>query len=193
MNVSVVIPAKQQPITFPEGFVQSFLREINTLRTNPQSYISVLDKYVSSYPLSEIEDARVYLQRRSPCGPLSLNPLLSEMAQRWVNEQGPTGGDGHGNVQLRLQQANIPLLSGSYTFGENIAYGFVDPQDILIAWIVDYQVPGKGHRTNLFKCDQNQIGIAFGPHARYRVMVLNEYGAGFASSRVVGRRRTVKW
>jgi uncharacterized protein YkwD len=86
-------------------------------------------------------------------------------------------------MQQRLQQASIPLISGSYTFGENIAYGFVDPQDILIAWIVDYGVPGKGHRTNLFKCDQNQIGIGYGPHASYRVMVLNEYGAGFASRR----------
>lgn len=183
MQVTFKFPGGQAPTTFPEGYVQSFLREINTLRTNPQSYISILERYASQYPSSEIEDARRYLQSRLPCTSLSLNPLLSEMAQSWVNIQGPIGTDGHGNLQQRLQQANIPLTTGTYTFGENIAYGFIDPQDILIAWIVDYGVPGKGHRINLFKCDQNQIGIGFGSHSKYRVMVLNEYGVGFASRR----------
>lgn len=179
--------------SFPTGFLNLFMSEINRLRTNPRSYIEYIQSSrYDDYPASERRNAIEYLQSISQGAPLpafTLNPLLSEMAQTWVNTQGRTGATGHGNLQQRLSQANIPLNTGTYAFAENIAYGFTEPRDILIAWIVDYLVPDKGHRVNLFRRDLNQIGIGFGLHTNsdpdqnLRVMVVNEYGSGFRSQR----------
>ena len=177
--------------TFPTGFVQSLLDEINKLRKNPASYIQYLslDQY-RDYPLNEKQIAEKFLREHpGNLPPFIINPLLSEMAQSWANIQGKRGDIGHGDLQERLRQANIPLTTGTYTIAENIAYGFTDPRDIVIAWVVDYLVPGKGHRSNLFRSDLNQIGIGFGqhynpdPNQNFRVMVVNEYGNGFASRR----------
>lgn len=183
MEFTYRFPGGRAPTSFPSDYASQFLREINRARTNPQAYIPVIQRYASQYPESEIRDAVQYMRSRPACQPYTLNPLLSQMSQTWANEQGRTGSQGHGNLAQRLRTTDIPLISGTYTLGENIAYGFVDPTDIIVAWIIDYQVPGKGHRLNLFKCDQTQIGIGYGTHPEYRVMVVNDYGAGFASSR----------
>jgi uncharacterized protein YkwD len=178
--------------TFPMGFEQSLLNEINMARTDPKGYASFLSlpRY-RDYPQSELQEARQYLLSQVPSGllPFTLNPLLSEMAQSWVNVQGRTGTIGHGNLSERLRQANIPLLGGTYALAENIAYGFTDPRDIVIGWIVDYLVPDRGHRKSLFRADLNQIGIGYGPHIsnnpneNFKVMVVNDYGSGFATRR----------
>jgi len=176
---------------FPTGFAQLLLNEINAIRTNPQSYIPYLslERY-RDYPLNEIQTAERFLREQPGNLPVfTINPLLSEMAQNWVNVQGRRGDIGHGNLSERLRQANIPLTTGTYAIAENIAYGFTDPRDIVVAWVVDYLVPGKGHRSSLFRGDLNQIGIGFGAHTNpnpdqsYRVMVVNDYGTGFASRR----------
>lgn len=167
--------------TFPTGFEQLLLNEINQVRMNPQSYIPYLslERY-RDYPLSERQETANFLNRQRPCTvPLRINTSLNRMAQTWVNTQGRTQQIGHGNLSQRLDQANIGLIDGSYRIAENIAYGFVQPRDIVLGWIIDYNVPGKGHRTNLFNCELDQIGIGYGPHQLYRVMVVNEYGRGF--------------
>lgn len=195
--------------TFAPGFRQALVDEINSLRRNPRSYIPYLSlpRY-QDYPIESRQETAEFLNRQPPCNTLfRINPLLNEMAQSWTNLQGRIGDIGHGDLEERLRQANIPLISGSYSFAENIAYGFVEPRDIVMGWVVDYNVPNKGHRVNLFRCDLDQIGIGFGlhrnptnPQLSFRVMVVNEYGTGFRSQRTTdtttrlgNRRRTLKW
>lgn len=172
-----------QDQSFSPTFIVDLINEINKLRTNPAGYASLLDQY-DYYPASEIQETKSFLQRQRPCTSLlRANPLLNEMAQALISIQSRTGETGHGNLRERLRLANIPTLSGSYAFAENISYGFSNPQDIVVAWVIDYNVPGKGHRDNLFRCDLDQIGIGYGTHPTYRSMVVNEYGRGFASTR----------
>lgn len=167
------------PGVFSKTFINEFFNEINRVRMNPQSYIPIIDTY-TDYPYAEREEAKQFLRNQVGCStPYRYNPLLSVMAQKWVKAD----QIGHGNLAQRLQNENIPLTSGSYAFAENIAYGFARPQDIIAAWIVDYMVPDRGHRTNLFKCELDQIGIGYGVSSLYKYIVINEYGTGFASTR----------
>lgn len=186
MSTFQLVTKFPQPVssqTFSADFAQQLVNEINSVRANPSLYVSYLSMY-PDYPLSEKQETERFLRLQPPCNRmLRLNPLLSQLSQAWVNAQGPRGDTGHGDFAGRLRQANIPLVSGSYTVAENIAYGFTSPRDIIMAWIVDFGVPGKGHRMNLFRCDFDQIGIGYGPHATFRNMVVNVYGSGFASSR----------
>lgn len=194
MSLVVTFPPGDR---FAAGFVQALVNEINTLRRDPKEYASRLyDPKYKDYDADEKRETEAFLNARAPCVPLRINPLLSEMAQNWTNIQGRRGDTGHGNISERLRQANIPLTGRAYAFAENIAYGFVEPQDIVVGWLIDHGVPNKGHRTNLLNCDYSQIGVGFGPHTNpnpllsFRFMVVNEYGSGFATQRTTAPVRT---
>lgn len=61
------------------------------------------------------------------------------------------------------------------TVGENISYGTTKPREILIALAVDDGVPNRGHRTNIFAPDWNEMGSCYGPHRGYRDMAVVIY------------------
>lgn len=167
---------KPSPV-FNTNFVSFLLEVINMVRRDPTSIIGNIRTY-SDYPQSDIDEAISFLRIQPSVQPLSINPLLSKVAQVHVDRQSRTGEIGHGDLQSRL---DVPIVSPTYTIAENISYGLSNPIDIVVAWIVDYGVPNRGHRINLFNPSVYQIGIGYGSHPVYRTMVVNDYASGFAS------------
>lgn len=180
-SFSIMLKATNQ--TFDPLFVQNMINEMTLLRRDPRGYISIIQSYAQMYPSrysqADINETISYLSNQQPClATYSLDRTLTMIAQQWVDSQGPIGGMGHGNFSGRVQPY------GEYrSIAENIAYGLVLPRDIIVAWVVDAGIPDRGHRLNLFKCTNNQLGIATGKHERYRNMVSIIYANGFTSYR----------
>lgn len=160
-------------IRFP-NFVNELIAELNLARSNPKAYIPVVEQYTSTYGATEINETIAFLSRQPACGTkLVLTPGLSKLAQDFVNIQGPTGQTGHGEFNVRFGNVTYRGIA------ENLSYGISEARAIVAAWIIDANVPGKGHRINIFNCSYNQIGVAYGPHGKYNDMVVNIYAHGF--------------
>jgi uncharacterized protein YkwD len=156
--------------TFASNFIQQMVQELNLARRNPKSYIPIVQSYGETYPTADVREAINYLNTVQPCtNTLSLNNGLTMIAQNWVRTQGPSGTTGHGPFENRVQTFNYQSI------GENLAYGLTSPRDIIAAWIIDTNVPDRGHRHALFDCIYDETGIAYGTHTRYRNMVSNLY------------------
>jgi uncharacterized protein YkwD len=46
--------------------------------------------------------------------------------------------------------------------------------------IIDGGVRPGGHRKNIFNSKHNNVGAAFGPHARYRTVCTLDFAGGYA-------------
>lgn len=161
------IMLRSENLVFPPNFNAALIMELNMARSNPRAYAQVVRQFTSRYSSNDIAETVNYLNSIPACTTsLVSNSTLARIAQEWVQTQGPTGGTGHGAFIDRVSRY------GSYrAIAENIAYGLVQPRDIVVAWIVDAGVPGKGHRLNIYNCIYNQLGIATGEHTRFRNMV----------------------
>lgn len=158
--------------TFSEGFVSLLLQVINMVRADPTSIIGNIRRY-RDYPMADINEAISFLSRQSPVQPLSINPILNRIAQEHVDVQSHTDDIGHGDLRSRYSGHMHTIR----TIAENISYGLSNPIDIVSAWIIDYGVPNRGHRANLFNPDVDQIGIGYGAHPTYRTIVINDYAS----------------
>ena len=150
------------------------VNELNTARKNPQGYASL----IASYPGSQrdLQDALQFLSTVTPCNTtLSLNPGLTKVSSDWIKSQGLEGSTGHGDFIGRFQRV------GTYmAIAENLAYGQQTARDAVIQWIIDANIPSKGHRNNIYNCTFDQVGVATGPHnSIFKSMISVTFGKGF--------------
>ncbi len=62
---------------------------------------------------------------------------------------------------------------------ENIAYGESNARTIVVRLIVDDGVRDRGSRLHIFGREFRRMGVATGPHARYRTMCVIEFAGTF--------------
>ncbi len=66
--------------------------------------------------------------------------------------------------------------SGSYRCGaENIYFGSFDPLEALIALLVDYGVPDKGHRINLIDFRFGKMGVSFPLTSKRKGLLVQDF------------------
>jgi Ca2+-binding EF-hand superfamily protein len=93
---------------------------------------------------------------------------LFQSAQAHVDDIGPKGIVGHNSSDGKEPSERIAqYCQWSGALGENIAYGCVDAEDIVVSLLVDDGVLARGQRLNIMKRDHNFAGIALGKHAEY--------------------------
>jgi hypothetical protein len=81
-----------------------------------------------------------------------------------------------------MQQRIEKFASWSVTIGENIAYGNIDAETIIIQFFVDDGVSTRGHRTNLMKDTFAFMGSSSGPHGTYGHMTTIDYGGAMTGN-----------
>ena len=108
--------------------------------------------------------------------PLKLAKDLKSYSCVHVKDQGPSGQTGHSATDgTSFGDRIAKLMTPNFVIGENISYGSAKAHDAALQLAIDDGVPGRGHRTNMFKPDYTELGPCDGPHKGYRNMAVGIY------------------
>jgi hypothetical protein len=179
-------------------FEKEVILEINKLRSNPARYatdfIEPLKEgydgrkfyYPNDLPLmtqegvSAILECIGFLKNQKPVGLLKPNPGLSFAAKDLVDDQSESGGIGHkGSDESGFRDRIERYGNWSVRIAENIAYGHISPQQIVIYLLIDDGIKSRGHRLNFLNKDFRIVGVATGKHPHYDSMCVMEFAGEF--------------
>ena len=180
-----------------EALEKEIVKEVNLARTSPGSYASWLRGQRQYYRgtqlrrpgevpirtqegIAAVDEAIRFLEKQKPVGSLALSRGLSLAARYLVAPQGASGGFGHKGPDGSTPSDRIGRHGNwESVIGENIAYGQSTARNVLAAFIVDDDVPGRGHRTNLFNTAFHVMGVDCGPHSTYGTTCAITFAGGF--------------
>ncbi|KAM3127860.1 hypothetical protein pb186bvf_020050 [Paramecium bursaria] len=180
---------------------------LNVIRQDPKAAIPKLEKLLTYFkgkvlniPGKEcglmtnegpqvIKELIQFLQQQKPLAPLSYSRGLEAAAQDHVNDtgqflfyikKGPKGVTGHDGTDGSTMDARISRYGEwSGHVGENISYGEDTGEDVVIQLIIDDGVASRGHRKNCFSPNFNLVGIADGPHKKYKTLAVFDFAGEF--------------
>lgn len=135
----------------------------------------------------EAEIIRLVNQERARAGlaPLTVSGRLNQAAYLHTldmtaisNRYGPDAGHQHTlfgttRPQLldRLDAAGYDTWTRSFAFGENIAYGYSSPAEVMAAWMAS-----PGHRANILNPNFTEIGVSVLADASGRLFFTQNFG-----------------
>lgn len=175
-------------------FRQQLCEEHNKIRTNPKSYVPVLEQYLKYFQgnvfkkpgekigiqtnegKAAVQECISFLKKQKAEDALILDDELSKAAQDHVDDIGPQGITGHdGSDGSTVDDRISRYVDWGATIAENIDFGSQTPQDVIISLAVDDGVPSRGHRENLFNPDFRYVGVGFGEHTEFRHATVLDY------------------
>lgn len=138
----------------------------NLARLNGTKFAKTyLDKWLegktrNEYTKSLYED----LSKISNLPMLKPNEVLYSTAIKHAIDMGETGQQGHNSSDGTSFGKRLMKVYGPHLVGENCSYGIQDPQDMVIALLIDDGVKSLGHRKNILNEQFNEIGVSIKPH-----------------------------
>lgn len=178
-----------------------FIKEVNRIRTQPQSYIPYLEEKIKYFkgniyeqpgeiPLETQEGAKAvteainFLKKQEKLHPLEENKLLSQSAKDHVNDIGPKGLTDHiGSDSSEPKDRMERYLQWSKKNGENIDFGSKSGIDSVISFVIDDGVSSRGHRGNIFDKKFNFIGVSGGYHKVFSTCLVVTFVAEIKDSK----------
>ena len=176
----------QEDIDFKEVETSLFHKH-NELRTNPKSFIPKLretlpyykdkilhkpdEEVIQTYEgVGAVTEAINFLKYQDPVHELAISRELNQACRSHLNYIGPNGltsheGKGGSHVSERVEK----FCEWDGALAENLDFGFIKPENILLNFLIDDGVKERFQRTNLFNPEFNLIGVAVGPHKEYGV------------------------
>ena len=175
---------------------QGIFTEHNKIRSNPSSYIEILQKQMTYFKgdilyrpkevpiqtnegVKAFEQAIEFLKEKKPVPELIFDERLSKAAADHANDIGPKGllshesSDGK-NVSDRIEK----YAEWDGACCENIDFGAKNAVDVIVSLVVDDGVANRGHRKNLFNPDVKYLGVASASHREYDVVNVIDYVGG---------------
>ena len=182
-------------------FDREFFIQQNKMRTNPKSFIPILEDYIKRFDstgyivsrdgkprlrtqegVAAVREAIEFLKTQAPVPALVWNHKLAQAAKDHVNAQGPTGQTGHNDPDGTTMVQRVQKYGTYRMVSENIHYGDSDPMWAMLMLVIDDGVPSRGHRVNMFRSALEQTGCGTGPHTRYGQMTNCDYAQSFVSN-----------
>jgi uncharacterized protein YkwD len=190
-------------VTYLMGIEKDVILEMNKVRNNPKKYAELyiqprLKYYIGknySVPsqitivtqegAAAVNSCIAALNRANSVGVLIPERGLAIAAKDHVTDQSRTGQTGHNGSDRSTPETRMKkhgTFSGSWTLGENIAYGETTGRDIVCGLLIDDGVPNRGHRTNIMNRAFTQTGVGYGTHSQYRTSCTITYTNGYNSN-----------
>jgi uncharacterized protein YkwD len=179
------------------------IMEINLLRSDPagyaRTYLEPFRKYyhgkllrlpgrnpiATKEGIAALDECILELENSSPTPVLSPCKGLAQAARDLADDQGSTETTGHtGNDGSDMSTRIERYGRWDGSVAENISYGFNEARHIVIALLIDDNVPSRGHRKNLLDNSFNLVGVTIGPHQRYRAMCVMDFAAEYTTKRI---------
>jgi uncharacterized protein YkwD len=174
-------------IPYLTQFEIELIEQINILRENPEIYKKKLEERLNYYQKdlyvvpgeiviktkegsNAVLEAMEVLKKTNPLNPLVITQELCESSKFHVMDTGPKGIVSHFSSTGTSPIKRI-LKYGNYkNVGEVISYGFFDPEEIVIQFIIDDGILDRGHRKTLLNPNFKFIGANCGLHQSYEFM-----------------------
>lgn len=186
-----------EKITYLSDLENAVLDELNLARTNPQTYVRILEDYRRQFKgrlvqrpgkidlqtiegTAAVDEAIRALKQRQPMAGFRVSRGMSRAAMDHVKDTGPRGTTGHQGADgsspfTRMQRYGAYARAAA----ENIGYGNESGREVVIQLIVDDGVRSRGHRNNILDDRLQVVGIACGPHRKYAVMCVQTFASDY--------------
>lgn len=155
------------------------LDELNLVRTNPAGYADLVELRLDTFDGTEGKRAILecidVLRRTSPVPPLAHSDRVARAARDHALDQGFSGRIGHDGSDGSDPFSRIDRYVVTNGAAENIQYGRYGARDIVMELLIDDGVPDRGHRINILDPHFKLVGIATGPHGRYKHMCVMDF------------------
>lgn len=184
-----------------KGLEADLLRELNSVRSSPQTYASHLREMKPFYHgrelrrpgerviltqegISALTEAIRFLERLFPVPTLRLSKGLSLGARDHVEAQAKTGAVGNGSSEGERPHERVSLYgSWERKVGENIVYGCRGGREAILTLLIDDGVPSRNHRKIIVDRDFRAVGIACGPHPVYETLCVLIFAGEYREKR----------
>jgi uncharacterized protein YkwD len=174
--------------------------ELNKVRSDPPRYAKALFSqrkyyegrrlgYPGETPILTQEGVKAFdegyqvLLKAASVSLLTPKVGLTRAARDHTLDQGKTGQTGHKG----RDHSDVSARANRYgkwggKVGENIQYGHAVPSRIVSSLLIDDGVPSRGHRKIILEPLFRYIGVAFGPHPKFRNMCVLVFAAEYTDS-----------
>ncbi len=149
---------------------------LNTMRTNPSSFIPAIDRYVTHVRsftkdpkalTAAAKEIKAILKTQKALEPFNILGMLQLAAQDQAADIAKTGVMGHIGSDGSNPMTRVQKYGKTNTLAECITYGHMTAELIVASFLVDEGTPDRGHRKNLLNSEYTKVGIAVGSHPTY--------------------------
>ena len=157
------------------------------VRTNPKSLIPHLTTILNNRKaggnavgIATVQEAIDFMKVQKPLGALTWSEGLKNGCKAQTASAGPAGIIGHLGAKGETFDEFIARYGQFQGHeGQNIAYGRTDALGLIGQFIIDDNVPDRGHRRNIFKPHFKVMGSFTGEHSKQKYMTCVDFADGF--------------
>jgi uncharacterized protein YkwD len=173
---------------------QEIADQHNLIRTNPKSYVPILEAYSKLFKgkiltkpgenvqietfegANAVKECIEYLKKQKVVGKLTFDKDISKASQEHADDIGGEGILDHtGSDGSTTDQRVSRYIEWNVTLAENIDCGGKTAEDVMINLIVDDGNEDRGHRENIFNSEIKYIGVGYSKHKEYEFCTVLDY------------------